>query len=165
MTIMARILLTTALTIGRLISPTSLWAQQVPEQQAPQQALDITGVYECQGTNPEGRSYGSVVTVQKYGDVYKVQWFSQNDISLGIGILKGSNLAVSYFIESLVGLVLYRVDADKLVGEWSIFGSDGKLYPEVLIKMEGHPIPELDPDSRSPVPEAPKPRQSKESSV
>ncbi len=159
-------LLTIVLFLGILTSP-KIQAQQKPPQlpqQKPKQEKSISAIYESKGKNPDGTDYKGVVVIQKYGDTYRVAWhYGSGTVPvLGMGILKGDIFSVSYFITLQadivsVGLVSYRVEGDRLVGEWTVLGADGFVFPEVLIKVKG----QLVPDVPKPDPVPSKPRKKK----
>ena len=96
---------------------------------------DITGKYNCEGTNPGGKTYRGTVTITKKGDAYYLKWsLNAGDTYAGIGILEGNVLAVSYY-GGITGVVVYRVEkGGKLVGKWSIADGKGKVYTETLGK-------------------------------
>lgn len=105
-----------------LITASSAWAQEV------------VGVYECEGVNPDGSTYRGEVEISKDEDTYRVSWtMSERATALGIGILRGDVLAVSYFTGESLGVVAYRIEkGGQLVGEWAVLGAGGQLRPEVL---------------------------------
>lgn len=101
----------------------------------------IVGLYECQGTNPDGTSYQGIVEIAKLGDTFRVLWtLSDQTQVFGVGILSNGVFAVSYW-GGAPAVVVYRIDGDRLVGEWTMGGLDGQTYSEVLTKLEGHPEP------------------------
>lgn len=119
----------------------------------PQQAkkLDLTGVYLCEGMNPDGHSYRGVVEIAAVESTYLVRWTLDDVEVMGVGIMQGGLLAVSYF-GGTPAVVVYRVDADKLVGEWTMGGTEGMIYAETLTRVpEGQikkPAPRLQPTPR-----------------
>jgi hypothetical protein len=96
---------------------------------------DITGKYNCEGTNPDGKTYKGTVQIVKKGDAYYLKWaIGAGDNYAGVGILEGNVLAVSYY-GGISGVVVYRVEkGGKLVGKWSIADGKGKVYTETLTK-------------------------------
>jgi len=96
---------------------------------------DITGSYDCEGTNPDGKTYKGKVEISKDGDIYHVKWaIGAGDNYEGIGILEGDVFAVSYY-GGINGVVVYRVQkGGSLAGKWSIVGGKGKVYTETLSK-------------------------------
>jgi hypothetical protein len=98
---------------------------------------EVEGVYRCEGTNPDGSRYRGVVEIRKDADTYRVSWtMSQRASALGIGILRGDVLAVSYFTGESLGIVAYRMEkGGQLIGEWAVLGAGGQIRPETLSRM------------------------------
>ena len=99
--------------------------------------VDLSGTYACQGINPDGSSYESVVVeIVRYNDAYQLRWLADSDlIAVGMGIRTGDVLAVSY-LSGLPGVVAYRIEeGDRLVGEWTVAGAEGELFSETLVKV------------------------------
>ena len=113
---------------------------------------DPSGVYLCEGTNPDGHRYRGIVQIAAIEDTFLVRWTLSDEIEVtGVGILKNDMLSVSYF-GGTPAVVVYKVDAEKLVGEWTMGGADGKTYAETLTRVpEGSitiPKPEQKPRRR-----------------
>ena len=126
--------------------------QKKPE--ATQKALDLTGVYLCEGTNPDGKPYRGVVEIAAVANTYLVRWTLSDDVEvLGVGIVEKGLLAVSYF-GGTPALVVYEIDKDRLVGEWTMGGTEGMTYSETLTRMPNDRV-QL-PGNR---PEQPRPRR------
>jgi len=98
--------------------------------------LELAGVYACNGRNPDGSSYDTVVEIVKQDDAFVLRWFDQSElVAVGLGIRKGDVLAVSYF-SGLPGVAAYHIeDGSRLVGEWTVAGAGGELFSETLTKM------------------------------
>jgi hypothetical protein len=116
-----------------------------PAYAAPDKAPESTlvGTYACEGTNPDGKTYSGIVEIIKHHDAYLVRWtMPDNTQVVGIGILNGGMLSVSYF-GGTPSLVVYSVvENGKLHGTWTAVGADGELFTETLTKMpEGAPKP------------------------
>jgi len=110
-----------------LIAPTLCAAQQV---------VAIDGMYRSDGVNPNGTKYRGTVEIAKDDQTYLVRWLSQQVTSVGIGIVRGDVLAVSYFTGNNIGIALYHIEkGPRLIGEWTVLGSDGQRYPETLTKV------------------------------
>ena len=109
---------------------------------APEQVLDsdFTGIYACEGKNPDGSAYGGIVEILKVQDTYLVRWTLSADTRVvGVGIFKGGVLAVSYFGGS-PALVVYSVTTDgRLDGEWTVGGAEGSVFSETLTKIQAEP--------------------------
>jgi hypothetical protein len=127
------------------------------------QAKSVAGVYLCEGNNPDGSPYVGVVEISAVKDTFVVHWqLGDQDDVFGVGIFRDGVLAVSYF-GGAPAVAMYRPDGDRLIGQWTIGGADGKLFGETLTRMkEGMPRPEIRrpersrPDSR---PEQPRRRR------
>jgi hypothetical protein len=104
------------------------------EDAAPEK--DFTGVYSCEGTNPDGRSYIGIVEILKVDGTYLVRWTMPNDTQvMGVGIFSNGVLAVSYFGGS-PALVVYSTAADgRLDGKWTMGGAEGSTFKETLTRM------------------------------
>jgi hypothetical protein len=120
----------------RLAAAIAVIHATVPTVCAAQQVAPIDGVYRSDGVNPNGTKYRGTVEIAKDDQTYLVRWLSQQVTSIGIGILRGDVLAVSYFTGNNIGIALYHVEkGPRLIGEWTVLGSDGQRYPETLTKM------------------------------
>ena len=123
---------------------------------------DLAGVYACTGTSPGGRSYRAIVTIVGQGNVYRLRWtFAGERGNLGIGIVHGNTLSVSYHSGRSNGIVVYDINESKeLVGEWTVVGADGVIFKETLKKLPASYQGEQprSPQPRSPQPRSPQPR-------
>ena len=101
----------------------------------PSPGSDLTGLYACEGTNPDGSPYTAVVEIVKKQDTYLVRWTQENDEQvMGVGIQQADMLAVSYFGGS-PAIVVYSVAGDgRLDGQWTMGGA-GRLFKETLTKV------------------------------
>jgi hypothetical protein len=113
---------------------------------------DLSGLYLCEGQNPEGKGYQAIVQIVKHHDTYQVRWTFSGDgaTAVGVGIRSGEVLAVSYVAQD-IGLVAYHIETGRLVGRWTMPGADGAVFSETLTRTKAiefqHP----------PTPDAPKP--------
>ena len=118
-------------------------------QQPSAKKVDLSGVYLCEGTNPDGQHYRGIVQIASVQNTYLVRWTLSDDIEVtGVGIVQDGLLAVSYF-GGTPAVVIYRVDAERLVGEWTMGGAEGMVYAEILTRV---------PEDKLPKP-APKPKE------
>lgn len=107
---------------------------------------DIAGLYECQGLTPDGKLYQGIVQIARNNGTYQLLWtLGPEEHHLGIGLLSGDVLAVSYFGGS-PGVVAYRVeqgsDGPRLLGEWTVPDADGEVFREVLTRIgDGAELP------------------------
>ena len=109
---------------------------------------ELAGVYKCDGKNPDGSVYHGVVEITKLKETFRVRWTLADDASvLGVGIYSNGILAVSYF-GGAPAVVVYKLDGDQLVGDWTMGGVDGAMYNETLTKMPAGtaaPAPSVQP--------------------
>ena len=114
---------------------------------------DPSGVYLCEGTNPDGHHYRGIVQIAAVRDTFLVRWTLADDVEVtGVGILHDGLLSVSYF-GGTPAVVVYKVAAETLVGEWTMGGTEGTTFAETLTRMpEGTVItqPQLQPRPRHP---------------
>jgi len=105
---------------------------------APAPLPDLAGVYRCDGTNPDGKPYHGLVEIRKVRDTFRVRWTMDDGAITGVGIYSGGVLAVSYF-GGAPAVVVYTVDGEKLVGEWTMGGAEGATYAETLTRTGAVP--------------------------
>ncbi len=113
---MARLILSSCLGLVLLGSVTAI--------AEPSAGSDLSGVYACEGTNPDGSPYTAVVEIVKRQDTYLVRWTQENDEQvMGVGIQQDGVLAVSYF-GGAPAIVVYSVATDgRLSGQWTMGGA------------------------------------------
>lgn len=132
-----------------------------PDRQGttPNATQDITGIYDCRGLRGDGAAYRGIVEIVPHKGVYQVVWtFGDGERHLGIGIVNGNVLAVSYF-GGTPGVVAYRIEQSEkgaqLIGQWTVADADGYVFGETLTRLSreaSHPrMPE-------PAPRTPQPR-------
>jgi|SRR5688572_28258037 hypothetical protein len=119
---------------------------------APDPPTDLTGTYRCNGVNPDGSAYEAVVQITKRDGTFRVEWIMDGGSVLGVGIFSNGVFAASYF-GGAPAVVVYKLEGDRLVGEWTMGGIEGALYTETLTKMA--PSEQLKPRAEP----RPKPRQ------
>jgi hypothetical protein len=109
--------------------------QPAPKPDAPQLKRTVAGVYLCEGANPDGSPYRGLVEIVAVDNTYLVHWIMADGAEvLGVGIRNSDVLSVSYF-GGTPAVVVYRIDGDRLVGEWTMGGAEGMLYSETLTRM------------------------------
>jgi hypothetical protein len=145
--VMARLLLSSCLGLLLLGSVTAI--------AEPSPGSDLSGVYACEGTNPDGSPYTAVVEIVKRQDTYLVRWTQENDEQvMGVGIQQAGVLAVSYF-GGAPAIVVYSVAAEgRLDGQWTMGGA-GRLFKETLTKVAAV---EVQPKAPKPTKPAPRPQ-------
>lgn len=104
---------------------------------APEPQTELTGIYHCEGINPDGSQYKGVVEIDKIKDTFRVRWGLTDGMVTGVGIFSDGVLAVSYF-GGVPAVVVYKVEGTRLVGHWAM-GVEGALYVETLTKMTSAP--------------------------
>ena len=124
---------------------------------APDSPPDLAGTYRCDGMNPDGTSYQGVVEIRKLRDTFRVTWKMDDGSVIGVGIFSGGVFAVSYF-GGAPAVVVYKVDGNRLVGEWTMGGIEGAIYTETLTKTASAPS-QREPGREDPPKEEPR-RQS-----
>jgi hypothetical protein len=131
-----------------------LLAQTAPAPAAP--AAGLPGVYECQGIGADGKPYRGAVIIEPDGNRFVLQWFVGTQLSaIGLGLREGNVLAVSFFGPDAGGVILYKIDGTRLVGQWSAPVNKGQVFEETLTRVSDTP-PAATPPSSAP----PKPRPS-----
>jgi hypothetical protein len=99
---------------------------------------DVTGTYHCQGDNGDGTGYKGTVIISKTGDTYLLEWSIAKQTHVGIGMLSGKTLSSSWATMTdgklIKGVVVYKVEKNKLVGEWAQYPGNGKVLTETLTK-------------------------------
>ena len=117
---------------------------------------DLPGIYECQGVGADGRPYRGAVIIEPEGNRFVVRWIIASELTaIGVGIREGNMLAVSFFGPDSGGIVLYRIDGQRLIGHWSAPPAEGQVFEETLTRVARPP----EPSSTTPPP-APRPRPS-----
>jgi hypothetical protein len=113
-----------------LFAPLSVYAQPAP-------ARDLAGTYACEGKNPDGSPYSGVVDIAKLEDTFLVRWrLADQQPVVGVGLLSGDVLSVSYFGGS-PSIVVYTVTGDgRLDGKWTAGGTLGSVFTETLSKVK-----------------------------
>jgi hypothetical protein len=100
-----------------------------------QSAPDPSGAYRCDGVSPDGTTYRAAVHIVRNADTYVVKWLTPRGVvNVGVGFVSGNTLSVGY-VGSSAGVVVYRLDGDRLTGEWTDIESSGHVYKETLTKL------------------------------
>lgn len=124
-----------------------------PEQPSPGESTpepSVAGVYLCEGANPDGSPYKGLVEIVAVDSTYLVHWVMADGVEvLGVGIRKSDTLSVSYF-GGTPALAVYRIEGDRLVGEWTMGGAEGMLYTETLTRMSDEKLKPQKPERKRP---------------
>lgn len=138
----------TTLCLVIALAASGISAGAIPEAET----SDLAGVYQCRGTNPDGSAYEGVVEIARIADTYRVHWRLSNDVNvIGVGIYSGGVFAVSYF-GGAPGVVVYRIDGSRLIGEWTMGGAEGTIYTETLTRVAAGVVEPREPERRRPAP-------------
>jgi hypothetical protein len=116
------------------------------------QGAELSGVYRCNGMNPDGTAYEGVVEISALKNTFRVRWTMDDGSIIGVGIFSNGVFAVSYF-GGAPAVVVYKLDGTNLVGEWTMGGIEGAVYKETLTKTEGVAPPRPTPGPTGPAPE------------
>ena len=89
--------------------------------------LTLHKKYDATGTNPDGSSYTGTATVSVISDAtFTIQWTIEGASYKGFGMRMNDALSATYMIDGDPGLVIYKVDANGVLGGlWAIRGRDG----------------------------------------
>ena len=85
------------------------------------------GLYEVEGQNPDGSPYGGMFALENApGASWYATWQVGDVRLLGLGLIQGGVLAVSFVVDGRPGVAVYEVEADgRLRGTWSTGGGMG----------------------------------------
>lgn len=159
-----RLALTAGVLVGFVAVPASVAAQ----------GAKLDGMYRSHGKNPDGSEYRGFVEVVRNGDSFVVSWLSPERtreavritrVSVGVGIVEGDVLAVSYTASRVPAIATYRIEAggERLVGQWTVMNGRGSVFIETLEKLPSSAeIPPINPNRPS---ERPSPRSAPPSEV
>ena len=98
----------------------------------------IEGIYNCNGTNPDGTGgYEGTVSIIQNNDIYKVTWTLGSSVYLGTGFLINDTLSIGYSdsSKSWFGVIVYKVKGNKLEGKWITLGNE-KAGSETLTRRK-----------------------------
>ncbi len=87
------------------------------------------GLYEVDGLNPDGSRYEGVFALENApGASWYVTWQVGDVRLVGLGLIQGGVLAVSFVVEGRPGIATYEVESDgRLRGNWSTGGGLGTV--------------------------------------
>ena len=103
-------------------------------EQAAVPARDLTGVYRCEGRNPDGERYAGTVIIRNAGSAYQLFWLIGSVNYSGVAVQQGDRLSSSWESGDAAGIVVYKAGRDgrQLEGEWAAYPGDGPLGAETL---------------------------------
>jgi hypothetical protein len=127
-------------------------AAEAPAADAPAVTVaGLSGIYECQGISADGRAYRGAVIIQPDGNRFVLQWYVGPKLSaVGVGIRGDNMLAVSFFGAEAGGVVLYRIDGTRLIGQWSAPVTAGQVFEETLTRVADVPPADAAPPASAP---------------
>lgn len=87
--------------------------------------------------NTQGQSYFGTVSVKPLGvSAYSLEWKTSAGDYSGIGLMQGKVLCVGWGTPiAPYGVVVYKIESDKLIGAWTATGQDGKVGVEVASRV------------------------------
>jgi hypothetical protein len=91
---------------------------------------DLSGNYHA-----EGEGYGANVTIRKSGERYDVEWRFGIGLHTGVGIREGNLFSSSFVAAGQAGVVVYKIERDRLVGKFTAPGMQGPLAVETLTPL------------------------------
>ena len=94
---------------------------------APADAQIRQGFYEIDGRNPDGSPYNGIFALENApGASWYAAWQVGDVRLMGLGLIQGGVLAVSFIVDGRPGIATYEVEADgRLRGTWSTGGGMG----------------------------------------
>ena len=118
----------------------------------------LPGLYDCRGTGADGKPYRGAVIIDSDGDRFVLRWIiSEQLTAIGVGVRERDMLAVSFFGAVPGGVVLYRIEGERLIGHWSAPLAAGLVFEETLTRVAR---PESLPSAPSPPPARKRPSDS-----
>ena len=101
------------------------------------------------GHQSDGHRYRGIVQIAAVRNTYLVRWTLADDVEvMGVGILQDGHLSVSYF--GGTPAVVVKIGTDKLVGEWTMGGTEGRVYAETLTRVPEGSLPKPQPQQQRP---------------
>jgi hypothetical protein len=85
------------------------------------------GLYEVEGTNPDGSTYeGRFLLQAGPAASWVARWQVGDEQVIGLGLIQGGVLAVSFVINGRPGIAVFEVEPDgRLRGSWTSGGGMG----------------------------------------
>ncbi|WP_437693244.1 serine/threonine-protein kinase [Sorangium sp. So ce176] len=103
-------------------------------------APELAGTYDITSSrNPGGQgSYAGNVLLSRSGDTYRIAWIITKGAGYeGIALVQGQTLAVGWASGGPYGAAAYRIDGDRLRGQWISTDRPGQIEVETLQGPEG----------------------------
>ena len=104
-----------------------------PGRAVAQAPPDLTGLYRCEGINPDGSPYAGRVQITAEGKTWVLSWeFEHGGSGIGLGLWQAGVLAVIFKTnDGTLGVTAYVLTDGRLVGKWTVPGA-GKVFTETL---------------------------------
>jgi len=85
------------------------------------------GIYDVEGTNPDGSNYdGQFLLRAGPGGAWVASWRVASEQIMGLGLIHGGVLAISFVVNNRPGVAVFEVEADgRLRGSWTTGGGMG----------------------------------------
>lgn len=105
----------------------------------------LAGTYRLEGTNPDGKAYTGLVSIQASGRVWQLRWQSADAEAVGYGLLRDKVIAVVFQTsDGAIGVASYTVTGGngkhRLIGQWFYPPTD-VVGTETLIETKDIPPP------------------------
>ncbi|WP_437971464.1 serine/threonine-protein kinase [Sorangium sp. So ce260] len=111
-----------------------------PPSTAAASDLDLAGTYDITSSrNPGGQgSYAGNVLLSRSGETYRIAWIITKGAGYeGIAFVQGSTVAVGWASGGPYGAAAYRIEGDRLRGQWISTDRPGQIEAETLQGPEG----------------------------
>lgn len=106
-----------------------IYAQPGPEKDR------FVGTYAVSGAGDQGRRYTGTVSIEQTGQTYHVRWQLDNGEAYdGVGVASGAILSVGWQVGESAGVAVYDFGAQRVVGRWSVIGSQVEYQEELMRK-------------------------------
>ncbi|XXX81786.1 serine/threonine-protein kinase [Sorangium sp. So ce134] len=102
--------------------------------------VDLAGTYDITSSrNPGGQgSYAGNVLLSRSGGTYRIAWIITKGAGYeGIAFVQGQTLAVGWASGGPYGAAAYRIEGDRLRGQWIATDRPGQIEAETLQGPEG----------------------------
>jgi len=102
--------------------------KRAEEEQKRQSERKIEGIYDCNGTNPNGTTYRGTVTISRNNDQYFLVWNIASSTFKGSGTYQGNLLVINW---GAPYPVIYQLNQDgRLIGTWNNGTGTETLIPK-----------------------------------
>src|SRR5947209_9748874 len=95
----------------------------------------ITGTYTSESMEIDGTRQTAEATIERHGDAYLVTYRKNGGVAyVGVGIRRGDTFSLCWAAANQVGLSVYQIERDRLVGQYTQLGNIGMLSQETLTR-------------------------------